>query len=149
MPTSLLEHVARVTAKALMDGAFVVTFQTDDAGPLPEATLDVEVDIAPGPGPAWVLDVSLPLLLAREMAANTLGESDLGAVTDADIVDTALELANVIAGGIAQAATPEGALCKIGSPRRAAQQSGPTHHGITLVADTGARVRVGLRRAGP
>lgn len=147
MSASLLEHVARVTAKALMDGAFVVTFQVDDEGPLAEATLDVEVDIAPGGGSAWVLDVSLPLLLAREMAANTLGEADIGSVSEADIVDTALELANVIAGGVAREATPDGALCRIGSPRRTTPQGGAAHQGVTFVTDTAARVRVGLRPA--
>jgi hypothetical protein len=145
MTPQLLDTLIKVTSKALMEGAFVVTFQVDDEGPLVAPTVDVEVEVLPTAGIPLVLDVSLPGPLAREMAANTLGETDLGAVNDEDILGTALELANVLAGGIAREVTRDGALCRIASPRVCAQQSGPGHLAITLVADTGARVRVGLR----
>jgi hypothetical protein len=145
MTPELLDTLAKVTTRALMEGAFVVTMQVDDEGPLESPTVDVEVTIEPSHGRALVLDVSLPPLLAREMAANTLGEADLGAVTDEDIVGTALELANVLAGGIARGITVDGALCRIATPRACARQSGALHQAVTLVADTGARVRVGLR----
>ena len=145
MTPELLDTLVKVTSRALMEGAFVVTFQVDDEGPLAAPTVDVEVDMMPTGSAGLVLDVSLPAPLARELAANTLGETDLGAVTDEDIVGTALELANVLAGGIAREVTRDDALCRIATPRVCVQQAGPGHWAITLVADTGARVRVGLR----
>ena len=126
---------------ALTEGAFLVTFPLDDAGPLPGPTVDVEVTMTAEGHTPLRLEISLPVALAREIAANVLGEFDPSSVSEEDVVNSTLELANVVAGGFARHAFT--GLCSIGSPRQF-ERPGTAEACLTLGTDSGASLRVGL-----
>jgi hypothetical protein len=142
--TSVQELAPALSASvgvALTEGAFLVTFPVADAGPLPAPTVDVEVTMTADGRAPLRLEISLPSALAREVAANVLGEFDPASVSDEDVLNSTLELANVVAGGFARHAFS--GLCKIASPRPSLGSSA-AEVCFTLGTDSGSQLRVGL-----
>jgi hypothetical protein len=140
-PSRWLTALSQTVTRALMDGAFVLCFETDDASPLDGPLIEASVRMSSDGRPTIVIALQLPMALARQLALDTLGETDPGAITDADATDTVLELANVVAGGLASAVIPAGTLCTIAPPSTTAALP----HGLSalgLLTDAGARIRV-------
>ena len=139
---SLLPALADCVAVALQDGAFILCWPVDDTGPLPAPTVDTAVEIDLGAA-TLVVGLSLTAPLARQIAQDTLGEMDPRAVSDRDVQDAALELANVVAGRLAPRVAPQGAMVRLSAPR--AQPRTPTTAAcLTLQTDSGAHLRCWL-----
>jgi hypothetical protein len=139
-PVALLPHLAEAVTQTLQEGAFILCVPADDTGPLEPPTRDVRV-LLRTPGRQVVLGLSLPEPLARQVAQDTLGE--LEAVSDDDVRDALLELANVVAGRFARAAVPPGTLVTIPPPALAS--AAPDAPATVLMTDGGALLRCTLR----
>lgn len=142
----LADALVESTSRALMDGAFMMAFGTEDVGALPEPTLEVGVEMVTAGRPSYRIGLSVPAELARQITMDTLGETDPGAVSEEDVSAGILELANVVAGGFAKVAVPEGSLCTIRPPK--ILEEAPKEGVARLLAmDNGAFLRVVLSEA--
>lgn len=133
--------LAQTVTRALMDGAFVLCFEVDDTGPLEEAFVVASVRLCAEGLPPLVTELQFPQGFARQLALDTIGETDPAALSVQDVVDTVLELANVVAGGLARAVVPEGQMCRIEAPV-ASSLAPRASHALGLVTDSGVRLRV-------
>lgn len=108
-----------------------------------EATTPASDERTASGRPTYGIGLSVPVELARQITMDTLGETDPGAVSEEEVRAGILELANVVAGGFARAAVPEGSLCTIRPPK---VQEGPPKEGVArlLATDSGAFLRVVL-----
>jgi hypothetical protein len=140
--TALLPELADSVAVSLQEGAFIMSWPVDDAGPLASPSVDTEVTMRSADR-TLVVGVSVTRDLARQVAQDTLGELDPDAVGEDDARDAVLELANVVAGRLAKRFSSAGALVTLTPPViRTGTASGAVF--LAMETDSGARVRCSL-----
>lgn len=136
-----MDALTSTVTRALMDGAFVFCVPSDDASPLTGDIVFASVRLRAEGLSTLVTELQFPADFARQLALDTVGETDPVAVSDDDARDTLLELANVVAGGLASSVVPAGRLCRIDPPEP--RSLAPASAAVSaLVTDGGARVRI-------
>jgi hypothetical protein len=140
-PHASMDALTSTVTRALMDGAFVFCVPTHDVSPLAGDVVVASVRLRTEGRPALVTELQFPADFARQLALDTVGETDPDAVSDDDARDTLLELANVVAGGLASSVVPAGRLCRIDPPEP--RSLAPASASVSaLLTDGGARVRI-------